>query len=150
MIDPLRPRGNCPHCKSSRMEYYGFTFMFHFYFKCLDCNRYVEYRVSLKYYIILTCVMMAMGVFAFSVPFSLFPHDSHLALLSFFIIILLFSLIGYKYRWHGFRAIALDKLPSDRWIIPTLPTKIRLPIFYILIAGLIAYTGICICNLTRQ
>ena len=150
MIDPLSPKGNCPHCKSSKMEYCGFTYMFHFYFKCLECNRYIEYRTSLKYYAIVTCVMMAMAVFAFSFPFSLFPDDSHLSVLSFFIIILLFTIVGYKYRWYGVETIALEKLPSDRWIIPALPTKIRLPILYILVAALIAYTGICIYNLTRQ
>lgn len=94
--------------------------------------------------------MIGMIGFAFWVPFSLLPDNSHRSVLYFFITILLFAIIGYKYRWYGFETIAIEKLPSDRCIIPALPTKIRLPILYMLIAALIAYAGICIYNLTRQ
>jgi len=151
MIDPLSPKGNCPHCNSSKMEYYGFTFGgFHIYYKCLNCHNYTEYRISLREMLIIYLVMIVGIVFSAVLPFFLFPGKATASLIFFCTSILIFMIIGYKYRWSLFETIANDKLPDDRYIIRVLPTKIRLPILYFIIAAMIAYIGICIYNFSRQ
>ena len=45
MFNPPGSKENCPHCKSSKMEYYGGTpGGFHFYYRCSNCRKYTEWR----------------------------------------------------------------------------------------------------------
>jgi hypothetical protein len=151
MIDPASPKGNCPHCKSSKMEYYGSTLGgFHFYYKCSRCQKYVEYRITLKNFVIMSSIIFLAMVFSFVVPLSVLSDNSRLAILFFVGSVVLFSIVGYRYRWYFYESIPLEDLQTDLWIIYAASKKTRLLIVTILIAALLAYTGIFILNLTRQ
>jgi hypothetical protein len=151
MFDPLSPKGNCPHCKSSKMEYYGFTFGgLHFYYRYLNCRKYGEYRISLKNFLIMNSIILLMMVFVIALPLFILNVNSLLAILFFLGSVVLFSIVGYKYGWYFFESIALEDLQTDLWIIHAPVKKIRLIIDAILIAVLLAYTGIFILNLIRQ
>jgi membrane protease YdiL (CAAX protease family) len=151
MIDPPSPKRNCPHCKSSEMEYYGFTFVgLHFYYKCSRCQKYTEYRIAFRNYLIMSSIILLIMVFSFAVPLSVLGHNSALAILVFAGSVVLFSIIGIKYRWYLFEAIALEDLPTDLSIIHVPSKKIRLIIIAIFIAVLFAYGGILVVNLMQQ
>ena len=94
MFDPASPKGNCPYCKSSEMEYYGFTFGdLHFYYKCSRCQKYTEYRIAFRNYLIMSSIILLMMVFSFAVPLSVLGHNSALAILVFVGSVVLFSII---------------------------------------------------------
>jgi hypothetical protein len=151
MIDPASPKGNCPHCKSSEMEYYGSTFGgFHFYYKCIRCQKYIEYRISLKNFLIMSSIIFLVMVFSFVVPLSVLNDNSRLAILFFVGSVVLFSIVGYRYRWCFYESITLEDLQTGLWIIHAPSKKIRLLIVAIFIAALLAYIGIFILNLIRE
>jgi hypothetical protein len=151
MFDPASPKGNCPHCKSSEREYYGFTFGgLHFYYKCLRCQKYTEYRIAFKNYLIMSSIILLIMVFTVVVPLSLLNVNSRMAILVFVGSVVLFSILGYKYRWYFFESIALEDLQTDLWIIHAPSKKIRLIITAIFIAVLFVYGGILVFNLIRQ
>jgi hypothetical protein len=151
MIDPLRPKGNCPHCKSSELEYFGFTFGgFHFYFKCSRCQKYIEYRITLKNYLIMSSIIFLVMVFSFVLPFSVLNRASRLAILFFIGFVVLYMIVSYRYRWYLYEPIPLVDLPTDFSIIPAPGKKSRLLFVAIFIAVLLAYTGIFILNVVRD
>ena len=151
MFDPASPKGNCPHCKSSEMQYYGFTFGgLHFYYKCSRCQKYIEYRTTLKNFLIISSIIFLVMVFSFVVPFSVLHYNSRLAMLFFVGSVVLFLIVGYRYGWCLYESIALEDLQTDLWIIRAASKKIRLLIVAIFIAALLAYTGIFIFNLIRE
>ena len=151
MFDPARPKGNCPHCKSSEMQYYGFTFGgLHFYYKCNRCHKYIEHRITLRNYLIMSSIIFLVMVSTFVVPLSVFNDNSRLAILLFVGAVVLFSTVGYRYRWRFYESIALEDLQTDLLIIHAPSKTIRLLIVAIFIAGLLAYTGIFVLNLIRQ
>ena len=151
MIDPATRKGNCPDCKSSEMEYYGFTFGgLHYYYKCSRCQKYIEYRITLKNFLIMNSIIFLVMVFTFVVPLSVLHDHPRLAILFFIGSVLLFSIVCYRYRWYFYETIALEDLQTDLWIIHAYRKKIRLLIVAIFIAVLLAYTGIFILNLIRE
>ena len=151
MFDLASPQGNCPHCKSSKMEYYGFTFGgFHFYYKCIRCQKYTEYRIAFKNFLIMSSIILLMMVFSFAVPLSVLSRNSRLAILAFVGCVVLFSIVGYRYRWYFYEPIALQDLPTDLWVVRAVSRKARLIIVTIFIVALLAYTGIFIFNVIRE
>jgi len=151
MIDPASPKENCPHCKSSKLEYYGFTFGgLHVYYKCGRCHKYMEYRITLKNFLIMNSIIWLVMVLSFVVPLSLLHDHFRLAMLFFVGSVVLFSIVGYKYRWYFYESIALEDLQTGLWIIHAYRKKIRLLVIVISIAVLLVYTGIFIFNLIRQ
>lgn len=151
MVDTANPKGNCPHCKSSEIGYYGFTpGGLHFYYKCNRCQKYIEYRITLKNYLIMSSIIFLVMVSTFVVPLSVFSDNLRLAILLFVGAVLLFSTLGYRYRWRFYESIGLEELQTDLWIIHAPSKKIRLLIIGIFVAGLLAYTGIFVLNLIRE
>ncbi len=151
MIDPVGHKGNCPHCNSSEMEYYAFTLGgFHFYYKCRRCRKYIEYRITLKNFLIMNSIILLVMVFSFVIPLSVLYDHSKLAMLLFVASFLVFSIVGYRYRFYFYEAIALEDLQTDLWIIHAYRKKIRLLIGAIFTIVLLAYLGLFILNLIRQ
>jgi hypothetical protein len=151
MIDPARPKDNCPHCKSSEMEYLGFTFGgFHFYYKCLSCQKYTEYCITLKNYLIMSFIILLMMLFSIAIPLSVFNKHVGLAIIIICLAFDLFWMFGYKYRFYFYELIALDELQIDLKIIHAFSKRIRLIIVVIIISVFLAYAGIFTFNLLRQ
>jgi hypothetical protein len=89
-------------------------------------------------------------VFTFVVPLSVFSDNSQLAILLFVGTVVLFSTVGYRYRWRFYESIALEGLQTDLWIIHAPSKTSRLLIVAIFIAAALAYAGIFIVNLIRE
>jgi len=133
------------------MEYLGFTLGDrHFYYRCLKCRKYTEYRISLKDFLIMNSIILLMMVFAIALPLSVLSVNPLLAIVIFLGSVVLFSIVGYKYGWYFCESIALDNLPTDLWIIHAPSKRIRWISATILTAVLLAYAGIVIFNLMRE
>lgn len=156
MIKPSDSKNVCAHCKSPKIQYYGATYGgYHYYYKCPDCQKYTEQYISLNkmrvMYFVVYFLIMAPSIVAFLILLDL---DPGLAILFCLATTLLFAIFSYKYRWCAVEyrvagTIALDNLPSDRWIIR--PAKgIRFIIGVLFIAAITAYVAIFFLNLARQ
>ncbi len=151
MFGPANPKGGCPHCESSEMEYLGFTFGgLHYYYKCPGCQQYTEYRITSKNYLIMSSIILLMMVLAIVVPLSVFNVNSRMAMLVFAGSVVLFSIIAIRYEWYFYEPIALEDLPTDLWIIRAPRKNIRSIIIAIFVFVLLLYGGILIINLMRQ
>lgn len=151
MSNPIIPNKNCAHCNSSRMEYYGCTFGgFHFYYKCLDCHKYTEYRISLKNMLVISFIILLSMAFITILAISILLLSPLLAIVFFFASIILYLLIVYRYRWYGWEKIALKHIPSDSGILRAPNKRIRFIILAFFIVAFLGYTTVFIINLLRQ
>ncbi len=151
MFDPAAPKGNCTHCKSSELEYYGSTFGgFHCYYKCLNCQKYTEYRMGLRNFLMMNLIIFLMMIFTIAVPLSVLSVNSRLAIFVFVGSVILFLILGYKYRWYFYESIAVEDLETDIWIIHASNKNVRRAIAAIFIVVLLSYAGIIIHNLIRE
>ncbi len=151
MSNPLIPSRNCPHCNSSRMEYYAFTLgWLHYYYKCSNCHKYTEYRYTLKKFLIINFFAFLIMAFITIPSILILGRNPLMAIMIFFPSILIYVIIGYKYRWYGSEKIALEDIPSDLGIFRAPNKKIRLIIVTVSIVSFLGYTVIFIINLLRQ
>ena len=150
MSNLFEPQGNCPHCGSSQMEYYGFTYGgLHYYFRCLTCHRFTEYRISYTRMLAISIVTLALLIFLISVTVSTIGVNPIIAIIFWFICLILFG-IRSKYRWYGFKTIAITELPKDLFIMRAPKKRTRLLIIGVLLIILLAYAGIIIFNSMQQ
>jgi hypothetical protein len=150
MFNPPGFKENCPHCKSSKMEYYGYTLgAFHFYHRCSNCRKYTEYLIPSKKFMIMSLIILLAIVFAIVPSLFIFSISPLSAFLFFLGYIILSLIIGDKYGRHFWEAAAIDNLPDNYWIVDP-HDKIRFTGFAIIIAVLLAYVMIIIVNLVRQ
>ncbi len=98
----------------------------------------------------MSSIIFLMMVFSLVVPLSVLHDNPPLGILVFVGCVVLFSIVGHKYRWYLFESIALEDLPTDLWIIPAPRKKIRLIVISIFITVLFIYVGILVVNLMRQ
>jgi hypothetical protein len=142
---------NCPHCKSSKMEYYGGTpGGFHFYYRCTNCRKYTEYRVSSKKFLIACSILFLMMVFSIALTLFIFSISPILATLFFLGSVVLFWIVDFKYERNFYESIALEDLQTDLWIIHAASKKSRLVIaatFFVLFVAFLAYIGILFLTL---
>ncbi len=151
MFNPPGLKEDCPHCKASKMEYYGSILGgFHYYYRCSNCRKYIEYRISSKKFLIMSSIIFVMMVFIIALPLFLLSISSLSAILFFFASLVLFSIFAFKYQRYFFEAIAIEDFQPNLWMIHALNKKIRLTTIAILIATLFVYVGIFVVNLIRQ
>ncbi len=144
------PKGRCPHCKSPEMQYYGFTFGgMHFFYKCASCHNYVEYYTSTKKLLLPYIVILLGMAFVIVITFSLLEIDKRWAIIFFTGSIILSFYVSHRYRWYGFKKIALKDLPSDLFIIRVPSKRLRLIILVIVSVALLAYASIGFFNLAQ-
>jgi len=97
----------------------------------------------------LAFVIMPFAMFlSIAIPFFVL-HDLRSAAFFSVVSVLLLLVIGYKYRWYGFRTIPLEQLPSNFWIIRIANKRLTYILSLIFIAVLIGYMVIFIFNLGR-
>lgn len=151
MFNPPGFKEKCPHCKSSKMEYYGGTpGGFDCYYRCPNCRKYVEYGISEKHFVIVGLIIFLIMVFVIALILFIFRISPLSAIVFFFGSLILCSIAGYKYGSFYNEAIVIDNLPTDLWIIHRLSKKTGLIIIAIFITALLAYAGIVIVNIIRQ
>jgi hypothetical protein len=142
---------SCAHCKSSKMEIYGVTlYGLHYYYRCLVCHKFTEYRAPFKNWLIISVIVLIIAAVSIAAFFFLLNINSTMAVAYSLICLLLLSIVCYKSGWFGYQAIALESLPNGIGIIRALPKRIRIIIAFIFIAILIGYLGLLILNLARQ
>ena len=154
MFDPPGFKENCPYCKYSKMEYYGFTpGGFHFYYRCSNCRKYAEYYFSSKTFLTTSVIIFLIIVFAIALTLFIWSI-SHLSAILFFLGFIVLSLMAnHKYGRYSYKSIALEDLQTDLWIIRAASKRSRLviaAIFFVFLVVFLAYIGIFIVNLTRQ
>jgi len=98
----------------------------------------------------MSSIILFMMVFSFVVPLSVLGGSLRLGILVFIGFVILFSIVGYRYRWCLYESISLEDLPADLWIIHAPGKNIRLVIIAIFLVVLLVYGGILIINLIRQ
>jgi len=134
------------------MEYYGGTLgYFHWYYKCLDCHKYTEYRISLKNMLIMSFIILLIMVVLAILAISILSLSPLLAIVFFFASTLLYFFIGYRYQWYyGWEKIALEDMPGGLGIFRAPNKRIRLIVLTVFIVAFLGYTIIFIINLLRQ
>ncbi len=95
-------------------------------------------------------IIFLMMIFTIAVPLSVLSVNSRLAIFVFVGSVILFLILGYKYRWYFYESIAVEDLETDIWIIHASSKKVRRAIAAIFIVVLLAYAGIIIHNLIRE
>ena len=140
MFNPPGFKENCPHCKSSKMEYYGGTpGGFHFYYRCSNCRKYTEYRVSSKNFLIAISILFLMMFFSIALTLFIFSIGPLSAILFFLGSVVLFWIVVFKYERYFYESIALEDLQTDLWIIHAASKKSRLVIAATFIVFLLCF-----------
>ena len=151
MRDHFLAQEICPHCKASLMEYYGFTFSgLHYYYKCLKCQRYTEYRLPFKKYLLMTFIILIIMVSTIALFFSALDVNSSLAGLVLIGSVLTFGIVSHRYRWYLWETIPLEEAPNDEFIFRVFHRKARIIITSLIVAVLFVYACIFISNLIQQ
>lgn len=154
MFDPPGFKENCPYCKSSEMEYYGYASGgFHFYYRCSTCRKYTEYHISSKNFLVGSSIIFLMMVFSITLTLLIFNISPLAAMLFFLVSIALFLIVIFKCEDYFFESVVTDDLQVDLLTIHDPSNKIRLTIiaiYFILFVLFLAYIGIFILNLVGQ
>jgi len=84
------------------------------------------------------------------ITYTLLESNPPIAFLFAYALFIMFLIFAYKYRFFGYKKIALSRLPDDPWILRSPRRKIRLIVVVTFIAVVSTYAGIIFVNLMRR
>jgi hypothetical protein len=132
---------SCSHCNSADMQYYGFAAnTIHYYYQCNHCYKFTEYHITSQRLLLIAFLTLTLYT----------AIVASLAIAGFLLLgSMLLFVAAYKYEWFT-EIIALDSLPSDRFIIRAYPKKVRYILIVFFYAALLSYIGLIIYNRMRH
>ncbi len=141
---------SCPHCGSPKLRFCGYSIStIYNYFECQECHKYAEYRFTSIALIIAYLTLVPIFIILV-IGAALVITSRYLAFLFLVGSALLSTFIIFRYGWAGQEVTALNKLPSDRIIIPVSQSKVRVLISIIFLSILLGYIALFIFNMVHH